>query len=118
MQQSNSRKNNIKNLEFGEEIENRLIDIIEQLVPKEINYLLRYFYNDKTDIGLSVNIREKLEEIIRYDAPEMNADELAITYSSMSLSKVGTPDLLEYLEDRIILSQPKFTLDSIIHLLH
>ena len=71
------QQKSLKNLEFGDNLEQRVIDIIEQLVPHEIRYLLRYFYNSKTNIGLSDKVGEKLESVIRVDAPEMNADELS-----------------------------------------
>ena len=99
-------------------IEAALEKNLEKLVPKEIHYLLRYFYNDKVDMGFSKRIQERLEEIVRTDAPEMNPDELSITYTSLALAKKSSPKLLEYLEGNLAQNEKEYTLDSIIHLLN
>ena len=91
---------------------------IEKLVPKEINYLLRYFYNDKTDIGLSKHIQDRLEHIVRIDASDMNVEELSITYSSLALAKKSSPKLLEYLEENISSKENEFTIESILNLMN
>ncbi|CAI2366820.1 unnamed protein product [Moneuplotes crassus] len=101
-----------------ERFERALEDFLEKLIPDEVHYLVRYFYNDKVNLGLSKRIQERLEDIIREDASEMNSEELSMTYSALSLAQKTSPELLEYLEDNIKDSQSNMTLDSIIHLLN
>mmetsp|Transcript_29977 Transcript_29977/g.26547 ORF Transcript_29977/g.26547 Transcript_29977/m.26547 type:complete len:433 (-) Transcript_29977:18-1316(-) len=98
--------------------ENALEDYLEKLVPREVNYLLRYFYNDKVDLGLSQRIQERLEEIIKDEAGEMNSEELSLTYSSLALSQKTSPKLLEYLEENIKQNEKGHTLESIIQILN
>jgi hypothetical protein len=101
-----------------EKLELALENYLEKLVPHEINFLLRYFYNHKVNIGLSDRIQIKLEDIIREDAPDMNSDELSITYSSLKLSQKGTPELLSYLEGNIKQSEKQFSVESIMYLMN
>ena len=101
-----------------ERLERAIENYIEKLVPKEISYLLRYFYNDKVDIGLSKRIQDRLEEIIKAEIKEMNAEELSITYSSLALAKKSSPKLLEYLEENLSTKEKEFTLESILNLMN
>ena len=87
-------------------------------MPEEVYYLVRYFYNDKVNLGLSQRIQERLEQIVQDEAGEMDSDELSVTYSSLALAKQSSPHLLEYLEGHIQQNEKHLTLDSIIHLLN
>jgi hypothetical protein len=102
-----------------ERLELAIENFINKLIPQEINYLLRYFYNSRVDIGLNENIKKRLEGVIIEEAGEMNADELSITYSGLALSKkFDTPGFLEYLENMIEQKQKEFTIDTVVYLLN
>lgn len=101
-----------------ERFEQALENYLEKLIPTEVSYLLRYFYNDKVNMGLSSKIQEKLEQIILEEAEEMNSDELSVTYSALALAKKSSPELLEYLEGNLSQKKNEFTIDTILYLLN
>ena len=100
------------------EIEVKVIKMIPDMTPTEINLFMKNFYNSDFTSGFSDEVKLALQVTIKEDAQDMDQEEVVQVTAGVHASQMADKELSQYLDSLVEKQSKELNLESILYLLN